>query len=289
MAGDTAIVTLNPDASYPEGPLLLDGALYYAEMGRDRVMRWDGAANQPVWSRANCAPTSVARAREDGALIVLCHREGSLAKITPSGETLKIIDKDEAGKGFINPNASVNDARGGVYFSSSGIFSPTAPSEGAVLYLDKDEKLRRVAEGIHYANGVALSRDGARLYVSEHLSRRVLVFDVGGDGSLSGQRVFVALDDLVGADPNRIWEAGPDGLAVDRADNLYLAEYGGGRLLIVAPDGKLLATVAVPQPFVTAPALSANEERIFITAPGLRLPPYSGKVYSLANPVHRKD
>ena len=40
--GGPALTTVNPDSAYPEGPTVVDGVLYYAEMGNDRVMRFDG-------------------------------------------------------------------------------------------------------------------------------------------------------------------------------------------------------------------------------------------------------
>ena len=43
-------------------------------MGDDRVMRWNGSENTPVWSRDGCGPTSVARGTDD-TLVVLCDRE----------------------------------------------------------------------------------------------------------------------------------------------------------------------------------------------------------------------
>jgi gluconolactonase len=281
-------VTINPKAPYPEGPLVDGDFLYYAEMGGDRVMQWDGAENRVVWSRNGCGPTSVSRA-EDGALNVLCHREEVLVRISLAGETLKVIDRDEEGLTFRTPNASVNDGKGGVYFSSSGSFSPSGASEGAVLYLDRNDRLRRVAEGIHYSNGVALSPDGKILYVSEHLSRNLLAFDVDEDGTLHGRRIFVALDDLVGAEAERSWEVGPDGLAVDRQGNLFVAEYGAGRFLVIDPGGALLDAVTVPEPYITAVALSPDEERIFVTAPISRMIPFNGTVASVANPLFHRD
>jgi gluconolactonase len=284
-AGTQDRITVNPLSFYPEGPLGDGESFYYAEMGSDRVMRWDGTANSTVWSRKNCGPTSVAAAG-DGVLTVLCHREASLARITPAGETLAIVDRDRDGRPFMTPNASIADGKGGVYFSSSGLFSPDNGSKGAVLYLGPDGTLTRVAEGINYSNGVALGNDGRTLFVSEHLSRNVLAYDVADDGSLSGRRVFVALDDLVGADAGRTWEVGPDGLAIDREGNLYIAEYGGGRFLIIDPDGALLGTVEVPERYITGVAFGDGEDRVFVTAPGLPRPPYTGKVYSIANPLY---
>jgi sugar lactone lactonase YvrE len=287
VAAETLEV-VNPASAYPEGPLVADGVVYYAEMGSDRVMRWDGAANAEVWSRQGCSPTSVARGAGD-SLIVLCHA-GALVRIAPSGEEIATIDAASAGGLFENPNASANDALGGIYFSSSGAFVPNARASGAVLYLSPNGTLRRVAGNIHYANGVAVSADGRTLFVSEHLERRVLSFAIGEDGALGDPKVFLDLDDVRPDDPDRSWEVGSDGLAVDRHGNLYVAEYGGGRVLIVDRNAALVATIEVPEAYVTAPALIDDERRIFITAPAsLADPSAPGKVYVLENPVFRED
>ena len=288
-AGAAGGIVINPQSPYPEGPLYTGDTLYYAEMGSDRVMRWDGKANTPFWDRVGCGPTSVARGAEQ-TFVVLCHRQNAVALVSAAGKTIRVIDRDSDGRTFMDPNASINDARGGVYFSSSGLFSPSAAPQGAVLYLDKNNRVTRLAEGIHYANGVALSRDGKTLFVSEHLSRRVLAFAVAPDGSLANRRVFVALDDIEAAKPNRGWEVGPDGLAVDSHGRLYIAEYGAGHVLVVDLAGRLVATIPVGELYVTALAFGAREDRIYVTAPAsLADPSEPGKVYSLENPVYRRD
>ena len=99
-----------------------------------------------------------------------------------------------------------------------------------------------------------------------------------------------ALEAMGGRARHDLDRFGPDGLAVDREGNLYVAEYGAGHLLIVSPERKLLATIDVPEDYVTAPALSLDETRIFITAPvSLFDPTEPGKVYEVANPVHPAD
>ena len=113
----------------------------------------------------------------------------------------------------------------------------------------------------------------------------MLAFDIAADGTLSDRRTFVALDDLVGADPERSWEVGPDGLNVDRDGNLIIAEYGAGHLLIVDPDGKLIATIAVPERYVTASAFDADQTRLFITAPASLMDPSHGAVYATPYPI----
>jgi hypothetical protein len=41
------------------------------------------------------------------------------------GRHARVIDRDAGGRRFVNPNASVNDGSGGIYFSASGDFAPT--------------------------------------------------------------------------------------------------------------------------------------------------------------------
>ncbi len=279
--------TLNDASPYPEGPLARDGGVYYAEMGRDRILFSDGKRTTQLWEASGCGPTSVSEYRS--GFVVLCHRPGALAVISRTGETRGIILEDVNGQRFVTPNASISDARGGVYFSSSGSFAPDGPRTGAVLYLGADGRLRRVAEGIHYSNGVALSRDGRTLYVSEHLSRNVLAYPVAADGSLGSRRVHFSLDDLVGTDPLRRWDVGPDGLAVDDHGNIYVAEYGAGRLLVVSPEKQLVTTVEVDEQYITAPALSSDGATLFVTAPSARDPRQPGRVYAISNPVHAQD
>jgi sugar lactone lactonase YvrE len=289
LAADADRIVINPRSAYPEGPVAAHGAIYYAEMGDDRVMRWNGTANVPVWSRDGCGPTSVSRGSDD-TLVILCDREQVLVRITREGKNVEVIDHDRDGRQFLTPNASINDANGGIFWSASGLFSPTAKAEGAVMYLARDGTLRRVAEGIHYSNGVALSPDGKVLYVSEHLARRILAYDVGANGALAGTRVFLSLDDVVGRDPKREWDVGPDGLGMDHAGNLYIAEYGGGRLIIVDSHAKLEATISFAEKYVTAPLLIDGEKRIFVTAPvSFDDPEAYGEVYSVVNPLYGRD
>ena len=76
---------------------------------------------------------------------------------------------------------------------------PSVPATGAVIHLAADGRLRRLAAGIRYANGIA--RSGEQLYVSEHFDRRVLRFAIRPDGSLTGREVGFYLDNDAPAAP----------------------------------------------------------------------------------------
>ena len=85
--GEAGLVTVNPDSAYPEGPVIDGGSVFYAEMGNDRVMRFDGSSNTVFWSWAGCGPTSVARGG-GGTLLVLCHRRQVVVRVSADGETV---------------------------------------------------------------------------------------------------------------------------------------------------------------------------------------------------------
>ncbi len=276
---------LNPSAHYPEGPLWTGRALYYAEMTRDQVTVWKDGRNRAVWREAGCGPTSLAPGPE-GSLWVLCHHAHQVVRISAAGRTLAVHRHDGAGRRLTRPNDSIADARGGLYISSSGEFDRRAPKEGAIFYKPPGADFRRVVHGLHYANGLVLGDGGKVLFVSEHLARRVLRFRVRDDGTLAGREVFVRLDDLAppvaGADPL----AGPDGLATDRAGNVYIVEYGAGRMLIVDGAGVLKHVLTIPEKYVTNVDLNERRGVIYVTAPGSNsTPPYLGRVRVFQNPL----
>ena len=264
-------------ASYPEGPLWRAGRLYYAEMGEDRISVWDGQESRSFFSEPGCGPTSIAP--YDGGFLVLCHLADKLVTIDQSGRRKGEIARDRNGAPFVNPNDSFADALGGVYFSASGHFARWAPKEGAVYYLDAAGSLRRVAAGLRYSNGVLV--DGSRLLVSEHLARRVVAYDIAADGSLGPGRVYLDLTALAGRLARSYDLSGPDGLERDGAGNLYVADYGEGRILVFGRDRSFKGILPVATPYVTNLALKGNAAMAVTGADDNATRPFPGQVILL--------
>lgn len=285
VEAQSGAVIVNSRAFYPEGPLWSDGRLYYAEMPTNQVLRWDGQTNDVFWSREDCGPTSIAPYGQAG-FVILCHYEDALVQVDGAGRTLKVFRLDTDGKGFKNPNDSVSDGRGGVYFSGSGVFRKRAAARGAVYHLAPDGLIRKLVGGLRYTNGVVMSRDRKRLFVSEHLARRVLEFSVEPDGSLSASRTYVDLDEIAPPSGSTYKQAGPDGLEVDAAGNLYVCEYGAARVLIINDKRELAAIVPSSQQFLTNIALDENAAWMTLTgARDNRNRPLPGRVERIRNPV----
>ncbi len=271
---------LDEPASYPEGPTVVDGALYWAEMPTHRIRRYKDGRAATVWEQPDCSPTSI-KPDARGGFWILCHLEHKVLRVSRKFEKIVELDHDGAGNRLAWPNDATSDHLGQLYFTSAGIFDLRAPAEGAVYFIDTSDHVVRLFGGLRYANGVHLDEKRARLFVSEHLNRKVHVMDVERPGKLGPRRLFFDLN-VPALRPPEYPLAGPDGLLVDPAGNLYIAEYGAGRVLVVSPGGALQRVIPVPMQYVTNFAYWRERNQIVVVG-ALRndVKPMPGRVISL--------
>ena len=276
-----AVSVVEGTASYPEGPLWKDGRLFYVEYGGPGIKVWDGKEASLYWSRKGCGPDAlIALGRNH--LLVACYDENALVELDENAREVRVIARDSNGQPFIGPNDFAADGAGGVYFSASGVYDLKAPITGAVLHVGADGRaIKRVAELIHYANGLTLSGDGRSLLVAEGLAGRILSFAVGPDHALGERTVWARLQDLARPTGREDALSGPDGLKLGTDGNYYIAQSGSGRVLVVDSQKRLVRSIPVPTPYVTNMAFGADGAKtVYIT--GVFDPfkaPYPGAVY----------
>lgn len=283
-AASAGAVVLNNDAHFPEGPIWYRGKLYYVEYDRNAVMVWDGKTNKVFSAQKGCGQSAVAPTVR-GDFLTTCYDNGTIGRISADGKDLPPYTHDKAGGSFQGPNDLAPDAHGGMYFTASGHTGPII--DGKVFYMARDETITEVAANLHYANGLVVSWDGKTLYVAETEEHRLLQFDIGADGGLSGRRVFVNLDDMV----NHVAPIWPDGIKVSSRGEIYVGESPRdlhvqllGRIFVLDGQGKLLRQLVLPSPKVPNLAFSPDERTVYVMAlDQIDRPPYEGKVYSIPN------
>lgn len=292
MPALAAFLAATPDARaeplkafYPEGPIVAGDRVLFAEMHMDRVIAWDAEGAETFYESAGCGPTAIAPYGE--GYVVLCHLTDEVHLVSEEGELTARLSEDLQGRGFVNPNDATADGKGGVYFTASGVFNRRAPAEGAVLYLDAEGIIHRLAHGLHYANGVHFDQDRGLLFVSEHLGGRIVSYRAVEPGRLGAPAVFATLapEDVQGRDGYPL--TGPDGLETDQAGNLYAAIYGAGALLVISPDGEILHRLETPEPLVTNVAISGRD-LIITGSQSSSAKPFPGAVRKIANPLYPK-
>ena len=142
-------------------------------------------------------------------------------------------------------------------FVAGSITSDRTPT-GSLYVRDLDGGVRTLFGGVTVSNGLAWSADGDRLFYvdSERQSIDVMDYDVDS-GSVSGRREWATVPEAVGI---------PDGLTIDAEGCLWLALWGGSKVLRYSPDGRVMGEVHLPVARVTSCAFGGPDlDRLFIT------------------------
>jgi sugar lactone lactonase YvrE len=129
----------------------------------------------------------------------------------------------------------------------------------ALVRLDPDYVQTPVLSGMTISNGLAFSPDGGTMYHTDTPTQVVRAYDYDAStGSPTNPRVFARFT----LDGDR-----PDGAAVDRDGCYWIALYRGGKVVRIAPNGRILAEHAVPAMCPTMCALGGRDLRtLFVTS-----------------------
>ena len=224
------------------GATASDGSLLFADRG-DRIMRFNPVTGETRVFREPSGRAGGMIMDGRGRLVVA---EGAGAgggrrvSITePDGEVRTLADRFE-GKRLNGPEDVAIDEKGRVYFSDPRQVGEKAREldfEG-VFRIDPDGRVARLETTAKRPAGLAVSPDGATLYVADDGPDRRALLAVGLDagGGAANPRVVVDF----GRGP------GIDGLTVATDGRIVAAVPQG--VLILAPDGKRLALIPTPEP-----------------------------------------
>ena len=178
--------------AYVESPRWHDGRLWFAHWGTDEIIAVD----------------------LDGTSQVVAHGPGGLGwsidwlpdgRLLTTGEGLFVHEADGSRVPHVDLsslagdwNELVVDGRGNVYVNGRCEFDFSgAPPQGIIALVTPDGRVRQVADGIAFPNGMAVTPDNRTLIVAESIAARLAAFDIADDGSLSNRRSWA---DGIGAD-----------------------------------------------------------------------------------------
>ncbi len=151
-------------------------------------------------------------------------------------------------------NDMLVDGHGNAYigtFTHELWYEAAAPAAASPLLLVRpDGQVSVAADDLAMANGIALLPGGRTLVVAETAARRLTAFDVAGDGSLSGRRLFADLG-----------EYHPDGICADANGDIWVGGLYGEAFLHVRDGGAVLCTIPTPGRWAVACALGGSDGR----------------------------
>jgi len=207
----------------------------------------------------------------DGMLLLF--RINDLARFNPDTRDCQPVRKFND-PGMQRFNDVMADPAGRVFAGTIG----KDKDSGGLFRFDPDGGSRLLFRGTGCSNGMGLSPDGKTFYWTCSTTNRIFAFDYDGDsGELANRRLFYAA--------NTEDEGTCDGLCVDAEGHVWSARWDGHRLRRHAPDGTVVAEIAVPASRVTSCCFGDDKlQTLYITsARGETDPGYceAGSVFAL--------
>ncbi|HTW83362.1 MAG TPA: SMP-30/gluconolactonase/LRE family protein [Candidatus Sulfotelmatobacter sp.] len=264
---------------YTEGVVVApDGTVFFSMTSVSTVMRMraDGSACA-VWAHV---PAANGHAIDvDGSHLVMSSA-GSVQRLDGSGTTIDVLATQVDGRWLTYPNdVALDTSRGTCYVTDSGYKKTPATvppdPQGRVYRFDRDDTVREVAAGIAYANGIALAREGASLYVGESVTGTIWSYPLADDGSLGERRLFARTPRTPGT------VTVPDGFTVASDGRLFVAHYGACEILVYAPDGALIDRLAAGNRATSHAAFSPDERTLYVSG-GIEDESGPGAIFAIA-------
>lgn len=270
---------LDARASLGECPIwsVREAVLYWVDINAPALNRFDPATQRNI---AMPMPESIGcfALRRDGGFVVAL-RSGFWLAAADGTLTRKVAEApyDPAHHRF---NDGRCDPQGRLL---AGYMNETRDAPTAALVrLDADFTQTTLLTGMTISNGLAFSPDGRTMYHADTPTRTIRAYDYdAASGTPTNPRVLVRFE----GERDR-----PDGAAVDRDGCYWVALYRGGKLLRIAPGGRVLAEFAVPAMCPTMCAFGGRDlKTLYVTSARQQRPddelarwPQSGGLFAMS-------
>lgn len=247
------------------------GHLWLSDVPYGRVFRITPAGDWDVTHQFNGEPHAM-RITPDGRHIIADYSHG-LIEISDD-DTYEILDRGLPDQPFLGLSDMAYASDGTLWFTDSGRTSLSDP-RGRVYCRRPDGELHLVLDCVPYSNGIAVTPDGAFVYVA--VTRANQIWRFATNLPETGPPMVGTFLQLSGG-------LGPDGLATNQRGWLAVAQAQAGRAYVFTALGDAIAEIRLPRGlWTTCVAFHPNHpERLFI------VDAQYGAVFSADIPDQRK-
>jgi sugar lactone lactonase YvrE len=252
MTTTPAPQTLLTGLAFGESPRWHDGRLWLSDMGTGQVIAVDLDGHRELVADVPATPMGLGWL-PDGSLLIVSSGDGQLLRRAPDGSVRTHADLSPLAE---HPwSDMVVDGRGNAYIGNIGFdFAGGEVTTGILALVTPAGAARQVADGISFANGMAVTPDNATLIVAESYANRLTAFDIAADGGLSGRRVWADLDGGF-----------PDGICLDADGAVWYADVPNQRCVRVREGGEVRQTVALDRGCFACALGGGDRSTLFLT------------------------
>ncbi len=283
------VKTIGSGLTRPEGVMALDDGGVYTADGWGRCARIEADGRTTFFGNLGGMPNGIC-IDQKGNCIVANIGNGEVQSVDSSGSH-DVLMTEANGKRMVAPNFPFIDFANRLWISNStdnpdidASLKASIP-DGCLVLITGDRPPHIAADGICFANGVAMDAGENFVYVAETMHRRILRYPVNNDNSLGKSEIY---------GPPSLGKLGfPDGIAFDEEGNLWVAFPAANAIGFIDPQGRLEIYVEDPQGIVinrpTNICFGGKERRTaFIGSLGGINVPFFEVPYSGVRLVHQK-
>jgi sugar lactone lactonase YvrE len=209
-----------------------DGRLWFSDWGTGQIIRLDDRAKAVV-ATVDAMPFCFDWL-PDGRLVSTNGGNQRLLRLEPDSSLARHADLT----GIAGPypwNDIATDRRGHAFVNNIAFDFPGGePKPGLVAVVTPDGAARRVADGLMFPNGMAVTADDTTLIVAESYASRLTAFTIRPDGDLTDRRVWAPLEG-----------AAPDGITIDAEGAVWYADVPNQQCVRVREGGEVVQRVAL--------------------------------------------
>jgi gluconolactonase len=206
------------------------------------------------------APNGINMDRQ-GRIVIANFEAGPVQRLDTATGTVEILCAEVAGQRLTASNYPIFDRNGNLWCANSTFASPWQASldgraDGMLFRMRPDGRAEKMADGIRFANGLALDADESHIYVCETTGCDVLRYRLRSDGTLGApERYGPVLGDPWRAehDPNNLPDPSAmtrlgltDGCGFDVEGNLWVTLVASNRIVAITPRGDVVSILEDP-------------------------------------------
>ncbi|MEM9574367.1 MAG: SMP-30/gluconolactonase/LRE family protein [Pseudomonadota bacterium] len=253
----------------------------------DRLVWWTDIEGRALWSLDPITQKTQVFSMKDRVCCFAPRRQGGL--IVAYADHVALLDLKTGEERDIykfepeNEETRLNDGRTDRQgrFVLGGMNEKSGKANSSVIRIDPDLTVTTLFDGVSCANSTCFSANGDTMYFADTPKREIVAFDYDIDsGTPSNHQTHGSFSNEPGL---------PDGSCVDAEGGVWNAEWEGGRVVRIAPDGQIDQIIEVPVCKPTCCAFGgADLKTLFITTSRLMSDeellskePHSGGLYAV--------
>ena len=241
--------------NFIEGPVLKDGKILFSDIPENTIFQFEAEKGVTEYYKPSGNSNGLAL-NSEGELLMAQHGKRRVAKISKSGNEIPLAEKYK-GKLLNSPNDMTIHSDGSIFFTDPpyGIKSDQEELGFYGIYkLTPSGDLYLLDKSLNRPNGIALSPDESKLYVSDSRAQKIFVWDIFDDRTIGNKSLLIEMEGKGSA----------DGFKVNKNGTIYAT--GPEGIWVINEDGSVNTIIKVPGQNTNCNWGNSEQTILFVTS-----------------------